>query len=330
MKTFLFLSACCTIPIFSCYAQNSARFHHKLTQRLIDSAGFELSRRSGTGANAKTDVMKLPTGKTVRGIVTADKGVLVLDLWQILDSETDEATKLSVFRFIARQRQLDSKTDKATKPIPATLVGKVPDLSSAKPPKPGQAYTKDQFGTDKDPTSNTVNAWTPLAGSTLVLDEKRAVLGNPTKVIRIPFSALTWGISTTPFRYRFASGSSGSTLSSNLSVSVSYGYTFGKTLFTSRLTRHNANTVAIFLGLSSAELKKTTVKDPVLWVKEGRNDKTNGAISYGLSYTRSINNVGLVISTGLDTAFGPLSSRWSYQNKLWVGLGVSTGLGFFK
>jgi hypothetical protein len=287
------------------FAQNNAGFHHEITQKLIDDAGFELVRKSGTGVNATSVVMTFPDKAVVKAVVISDKGTLVLDLWRINDSDAD----------LTKQ------------PIPADLLGKVEPVSAA---EPTVAYKVDAFGTVKDPASTTLNAWTPLSGATIVLDEKRTVVGNPTRVIRIPFKAKTWGISTTPFRYRFATDSSSSTLSSNLSVSASYGYTFGSTLFTSRLTRHNANTVALFFGLSSADIKTATVSAPWLWKKEKRTDRTNAAMSYGISYTRSVNNVGLVVSVGLDTALGPLSSMWSYQNKPWIGLGLSTGLGFFK
>lgn len=192
----------------------------------------------------------------------------------------------------------------------------------------------DEFGTVINRNSNTLNSATPLVGYTLSLTDGRDSLGAPTGVLELPFRARTWGISTTPFRYRFKNDSSSGTVSTNLSVSLSYGITRGKTKFTSRLTRHWANTAAVFVGLSSAELKQSTVREPKLWKKRAPKDlsldRTNAAISYGISYTRSLNNVGLVVSAGIDSAIGPDSDQWSYQHQPWLGLGVSTGLGFFK
>lgn len=221
--------------------------------------------------------------KPFKAVIVLDKGLLLLDVWQIENHPSDAS--------------------------------------------------KDEFGNTKDANSTTVNASTPLVGATLYLSDDRTNLGEATSVINIPFSAWSWSISTMPFRYRFKTDSTNSTLSANLSLNASYGYTWGKTKFTSRLARNRSNTIAIFFGAGTADIKASTVKTPIKWDRDKTNetaDRTNGTISYGISYTRAVNNFGLVASLGLDTAFGPNSSQWSYQNKPWIGLGINAGLGIFK
>lgn len=257
------------------YGQNSARFHHLLTQQIINDASFTLLLKQ---SNQPDKTMQLPPGKVIKCVITLDKGTPALDIWRIEDDPTDN--------------------------------------------------TKDEFGTLKNAQSNIVNAETPVGS--LVLSDDRTKLGQPTRVLKVPFKGFTWGVATTPFRYRFRTDSTRATVASNLTLSLSYGYFWGKTTFTSRLTRHHANIVSFFFGAASADINSKTVKTPETWTKAGTADRTNPALSYGLSYTRSINNLGIVLSVGLDTAIGPYSSHWSFQNRPWIGIGVNTGIGLFK
>lgn len=190
--------------------------------------------------------------------------------------------------------------------------------------------TQDEFGTVEEDKSLIINGGTKLNGSIITLSDNRSSIGQPTKVLIVPFKAFTWTISTTPLRYRFKSDGTRATFATGLSLSGAYGYTWGKTTFTSRLVRHRSNTVAPFVGIGTAELKASTVKDSDTWTREGVEDRTNAAISYGLSYTRAVNNFGIVFSLGFDRAIGSRSSQWSFQGDPWVGLGVATNLGILK
>jgi hypothetical protein len=177
---------------------------------------------------------------------------------------------------------------------------------------------------------NTINASTNLNASTFVLIENRKTIGDPTRPIVIPFYAWTWSIGTTPIRYRFKTDSSSASVSSSLGLSISYGYTFGKTTFTSRSAVHKSITIAPFLGIATAELKKETVKTPKIWDANKTYTQTNLALSYGISGTVARNNLGLVFSLGFDQALGDRAQEWSYQNKLWLGVGINVSLGILK
>jgi hypothetical protein len=133
-----------------------------------------------------------------------------------------------------------------------------------------------------------------------------------------------------PMRIRAKTDSSNSTVSATLSLSLGFGYTFGWSKITGRSMNNYSVTLAPFLGLSSAELKKETVKTPKIWDANKTFTRFNPAISYGFSATFARNNFGFVISGGFDHAFGEMADQWSYQNKFWVGLGVNTNLGILK
>lgn len=153
----------------------------------------------------------------------------------------------------------------------------------------------------------------------------RKTLGDPTRYIKVPFRAWTWGVGTTPFRYRPKADSSFATVSANLSASVNFGRTFGTSTISPRAINNRSITVGAFLGVSTADLKKSTVKRPSSWT----TDRTNIAVNYGINAVLARNNFGLVFSIGADHNFGENAKEWSYQDKLWFGLGINTGLGIF-
>src|SRR5690606_29465646 len=102
----------------------------------------------------------------------------------------------------------------------------------------------------------------------------------------------TWGVGTTPFRYRPKADSSAATISAALSVSVSFGPTFGWSTISPRAIINWSITPSAFVGVSSADLKKSTVKSPSTWT----TDRTNVALNYGISAIIARNNFGFVIS----------------------------------
>jgi hypothetical protein len=172
-----------------------------------------------------------------------------------------------------------------------------------------------------------INISTPLGTKgNFTLDIIRDSLGDPTYVYKIPFKLKTWSVATVPFRYRFKADSSFSTVTTNLSVSLSYSWSlFGRSILTHRLMSNYYILAGPFLGLTSVTLNKSAVKRPSSWT----TDRTNIGMSYGASFTLGRNNFGLVVSIGLDHAFGSQSKEWSYQDKPWLGLGVNTSLGVF-
>lgn len=171
-----------------------------------------------------------------------------------------------------------------------------------------------------------INNTTSLGTSYFKLDVARANLGTPTYLIKIPLRVSVWSVATVPFRYRFETDSSFSTVSTNLSASVSRGWSIcGNSILSHRGINHYYILVGPFGGVSGVDLKKSTVKNPSTW----SGDRTNIAASYGINFTFARNNLGLVISIGADHAFGSKNTSWSYQDHPWIGLGVNTSLGIF-
>ena len=52
--------------------------------------------------------------------------------------------------------------------------------------------------------------------------------------------------------------------------------------------------------------------------------------SSGYTVTIGRNNFGITLSLGFDMALGQNSTTWIYQNRPWLGIGVSTNLGLLK
>ena len=153
----------------------------------------------------------------------------------------------------------------------------------------------------------------------------RKKVGDYTKYIVVPFRAWTWGVGATPFRFRPKTETSSSTISSSLGVTLNYGRTFGWSTISSRAINNFSITVGPFVGMSSIDLKKSTVKSSSTWT----TDRTNVAFTYGINSIFARNNFGLVLSIGLDNNFGENSKEWSYQNKPWFGIGINTNIGIF-
>lgn len=178
--------------------------------------------------------------------------------------------------------------------------------------------------TPPTPGSTCISAATHLG--TFRLDLARLTLGDPTFAVKIPFKFRTIAVATVPFRYRFATDSSFSTVSTNLGASLSYNWSlWGRSIVTHRAITNYCVLLGPFIGVTSVDLKKATVKNPTSW----KNDLTNFGFSYGVNVTFARNNFGIVISIGADHAFGLNSTKWSYQDKPWIGLGVNTSLGIF-
>ena len=243
------------------HSQNRSKFYHKIKNSDIESGYLKLIYKEG----ATEKKLKI-CSKYLKGIISLDKGIPVVDFWTI---------------------------------------------------------TSDNQYSD----SNCITNQTPIQnGGRFEIDlDTRKKIGEPTKTIKVPFRAWTWGVGTTPFRFRPKNDYSASTISSSLGVSINYGRTFGYSRINNRALNNYSITLGPFIGLTSADLKKSTVKDPSIWTI----DRTNVALSYGVNAIIARNNFGLVLSLGFDYNFGTDSNKWSYQNKPWVGIGINTGLGIF-
>lgn len=258
MKIILLLKILILAVLSSTHGQNRSKFHHVIKMSYISSGYLPLVYKdtNGTIQNVTLCSPERP------GIITLDKGVPVIDFWQIKDATNDTID---------------------------TCISRNTDLGRFE------------------------------------IDLSRKKIGEATRYIVIPFRAWTWGVGTNPFRFRPKADSSFSTVSSSLGVSLNFGRTFGWSTISQRAITSYSITVGPFIGLSSVDLKKSTVKQPSLW----ETDRTNVAFSYGVNAILARNNFGIVISIGFDSNLGEKSEQWSYQNRPWIGIGVNTGLGLF-
>ncbi|HEX7414485.1 MAG TPA: hypothetical protein VF411_10625 [Bacteroidia bacterium] len=188
------------------------------------------------------------------------------------------------------------------------------------------------FHFEKIPTSKYDTVVSCISNNTPLghfeIDVKKRKIGDPTKVVKIPFRAVNWDASLTLYKIRFAQNGKPVFAESDpaaLLVSVIYGYTFGYAKINYESITRYYMTIGPSLGLTSANLNSGTVTNPSLLLK----DQSNVAFSYGISAMLGRNNFGFSFSFGFDMSIGKNSNLWIYQNKPWFGVGVSSNLGRF-
>lgn len=157
------------------------------------------------------------------------------------------------------------------------------------------------------------------------IDLRKHTIGDKNRIVKIPFRKIGWGISIVPFRIRFAKDSIPLTTENKLEFAGTYGYSFGYAKINHEEIIHYSLTTGFFGGLTSAPLKKETVTKP----DNLKASQNNAAVSYGIMATFARNNFGVSFSFGFDTSLGQNSTLWIYQNKPWIGLGISSSLSMF-
>lgn len=166
------------------------------------------------------------------------------------------------------------------------------------------------------------------------LTDRREFIGDPTKVLYVPYSGFTFGVATIPFRLRgsaeIASTEKTKTTVTSPKPDIAFtgGWTTGKSVITNRSIINYSVTFGAFVGLTGAEIKDGVVKSGSE-LYGTKKTQTNPAFSYGASATLARNNLGLVFALGFDTSLGDYSGDWIYQNKPWFGIGLSANLGIF-
>lgn len=180
-----------------------------------------------------------------------------------------------------------------------------------------------------------VNSDTPInVDFPIKLTDGRTKIGEPTKVLFVPFRALGFGIATIPARIRFkeeispTEKSETTVTSPRPDIALTVGLTRGGSIITNRAITNVSATLGAFGGISGAEIKNGVVKagTPLYGTSKSQ---TNVALSYGVSLTLARNNLGLVLAYGFDKSLGEYSSDWIYQKEGWFGIGISAGLGIF-
>jgi hypothetical protein len=147
-------------------------------------------------------------------------------------------------------------------------------------------------------------------------------------VLTLPYYSWTLGVNALGFRYRFPVKQEGTKLpgtatTTNFALAVSFGRTFGNAQITPRVINTYTITPSVFIGPSSADLKKTMVKTPSTWV----TDQTNATLVYGASAVLARNNLGFVLAVGLESMLGSNSTEWVYNNQPLLGFGINSSFG---
>ncbi len=161
---------------------------------------------------------------------------------------------------------------------------------------------------------------------------ERKYIGDPNTYVKIGFRSWAMGVGAIGFRYRAKqdtvnNGNVSSTVSSGISLNYNFGYALGYSKINAKRMTNYSVVFGGFVGLTSATLNKTAVKNPTIWSKNW--DRTNPAISYGANVILSRNNFGFVFSVGFDSNIGFGADEWVYQHKPWIGIGINTSLGIF-
>lgn len=154
----------------------------------------------------------------------------------------------------------------------------------------------------------------------------RPYVGDRTIWIRLPYQSFIVGINSTVVKYRPAvKDTTGSRVSgifsAGASLGFSLGYSFGWTKFTHRAANSTSVTPSLALGFSSQSLKDQPLRK-----------KFEGPIvgklitSPSLNVTIARNDIGLILSYGMDFMSGSEGKSWAYQGKGYFGLGVAAGL----
>lgn len=170
---------------------------------------------------------------------------------------------------------------------------------------------------------NDINRNTALP---LELRDNRTKVSDPTRVLKVPYKHFTISINSIPFRYRgrrilgdtvHATG----TVTTAFNLALSMGHTWGISSISSRARNDYSFTVGFFAGPSSVDIKKETVDNPGDFVA----GRTNPVLSYGINTIFARNGLGFLFALGFDKAYGKFGKNWIYNNRPWVGFGISAG-----
>lgn len=179
---------------------------------------------------------------------------------------------------------------------------------------------------DANTCPNGIDATSTITPLSIV--QNRATFGDPTLILRVPYQAVTIGVNTLPFRYRFKVKPNDSTTisgtgTSSFSLALNAGYTFGISSITTRAINNYSFTVGAYVGPSTTDLKKNVYKDPSKYV----SDRTVATMTYGVNIILARNNLGLVFALGWEKALGTNGDQWVFNNEPYFGFGINTSFG---
>lgn len=147
------------------------------------------------------------------------------------------------------------------------------------------------------------------------LSNDRTKIGQPTKVLKIPFNGFTFGLASIPFRLRGeqtispTEKSKTNVTSPKPDIAITYGWTVGKSAISNRSIINYSSTFGIFLGLTIVEINNGVVSSTSEFFGTSKS-QNNPALSYGTSVTFARNNFGIKPALGFDSSFGYYSKDW--------------------
>ncbi len=216
--------------------------------------------------------------------------------------------------------------------------------------KPSQARAypgrKATIYVDEDePSRLHVNFWLPSqpikddsTGEMLTPDEVRDIdfyydLENR-QTVAFRFHAVSFGAITIPLQYRLPyTADNGQEIDGDFATGPTAalygGYTWGRARYTylkhaeNEIQRERSFTLGGFVGVSTVEVDSASslsAAEPVT------GETTVGVASLGITGLMSFRGVEAGLFIGMDFAGGSAGSKWDYDRRPWVGLGVGFNL----
>jgi len=159
----------------------------------------------------------------------------------------------------------------------------------------------------------------------LLQHPSRKTLGDPVRPLWLGYTGWAFGVSSIVARVRFAVDGYDELGTAGFNFAFYGGRMWGQASITPRRITHLGVVVGPLLGMSTTDLKKSTVKDPDEWT----TDRTALTVNYGGNVILTRNGFGLMFSLGYETPLGPDRKQWIYNENLWFGVGVTASLGIF-
>jgi len=166
-----------------------------------------------------------------------------------------------------------------------------------------------------DTTANNLRIQLPL----------RSRIGDPTVSVTLHYRTWVFGVNTVGLKVRpkvkdyNGKEYRSSAVAGNFNLGFSAGYSFGWTKFTHRSSNSFSITPGASLGFSSAVLSKEILKKNV----DVSSSTGNLVLSPAVSCIIARNDIGIILSYGIEKMTGKNASAWAYQGKGFFGLGIS-------
>lgn len=154
------------------------------------------------------------------------------------------------------------------------------------------------------------------------------------QTVAFRYHAISFGAITIPLQYRLPyRADNGQDISGDFgtgpAAALYGGYTWGKASYTylrhaeNEIERDRSFTLGAFVGMSTVEVDSASslsAAEPVT------DETTVGVASLGVTGLLSFRGIEGGIFLGMDFAGGDAGSKWDYDRRPWVGIGVGFNL----